>query len=102
MSTIRQFQKSHWDAKLPKPAGIYGIGSVVAAVSSRENGPLVCLLVTIVIAVFGGSEPRLPLVRGWHLEWLWYMSPGVSVHLLINMFYARLTHSLDVVLGGLC
>ncbi|KAJ6043577.1 hypothetical protein N7499_006002 [Penicillium canescens] len=56
---------------------IYGIGSVVAAVSSRENGPLVCLLVTIVIAVFGGSEPRLPTVKGWHMEWLWYMSPGM-------------------------
>lgn len=59
-------------------AGIYGIGSVVAALSSRENGPLACLLVTIVMAVFGGSQPRLPTVREWHMEWLWYMSPGVS------------------------
>ncbi|GIC88963.1 uncharacterized protein Aud_005365 [Aspergillus udagawae] len=56
---------------------IYGIGAIVAAVSSRENGPLVCLLATIVIAVFGGSEPRLPTVKGWRLEWLWYMSPGM-------------------------
>ena len=53
--------------------------------SSRENGPLVCLLVAIVIAVIGGSELRLPTVKGWHMEWLWYMSPGVSFHLLINI-----------------
>jgi hypothetical protein len=101
VSAIRPFHRRHWNTNLPKTTGIYGIGSVVAAVSSRENGPLVCLLVTIVIAVFGGSEPRLPTVKGWHMEWLWYMSPGVGVHLLINM-YAQLTHFLDVVLGGLC
>jgi hypothetical protein len=57
---------------------IYGIGSIVAAVTRRENGPLVCLLATIVSGMFSGYAPRLAKVREWHLVWFWYLCPGVS------------------------
>jgi Ca2+/Na+ antiporter len=57
---------------------IYGIGSIVAAVTKRENSPLVCLLVTIVMGIFAGYAPRLAKVQEWHLAWFWYSSPGVS------------------------
>ncbi|KFZ21953.1 hypothetical protein V502_02901 [Pseudogymnoascus sp. VKM F-4520 (FW-2644)] len=56
---------------------IYGIGSIVAAVTKRENSPLVCLLVTIVMGIFAGYAPRLAKVQEWHLAWFWYSSPGM-------------------------
>lgn len=57
---------------------IYGLGSIVAAVLKRENGPLACLLLTIVIGMFAGYAPRLEKAKGWHLAWFWYICPGVS------------------------
>ncbi|TVY43730.1 ATP-binding cassette sub-family G member [Lachnellula occidentalis] len=55
---------------------IYGVGSIVAAVTKRENGPLVCLLITIVLGTFSGWAPRLAKVQEWNLGWFWYMCPG--------------------------
>lgn len=57
---------------------IYGVGTIVTAVTKRENGPLVCLLITIVMGIFSGYAPRLAKVQEWHLVWFWYLSPGVS------------------------
>lgn len=57
---------------------IYGLGSIVAGLTKRENGPLVCLLLAIIVGMFGGYAPRLGKAKEWHLEWLWYICPGVS------------------------
>jgi ABC-type multidrug transport system permease subunit len=57
---------------------IYGVGSIVAALTKRENGPLLCLLITIVLGMVSGYAPRLAKVQEWHLAWFWYLSPGVS------------------------
>lgn len=59
-------------------AGVSGLGAIMAAVAKRGNGPLGCLLLSIVIAVLSGHAPRLETVKGWHLAWLWYLFPGVS------------------------
>ncbi|KAL5346385.1 hypothetical protein ACLOAV_008655 [Pseudogymnoascus australis] len=55
---------------------IYGLGSIVAALTKRENGPLACLLLAIVIGIFGGYAPRLAKVKEWRLAWFWYVCPG--------------------------
>ena len=57
---------------------VYGLGSIVATVTKRENGPLACLLLTIVIGIFGGYAPRLAKAKEWNLVWFWYLCPGVS------------------------
>lgn len=57
---------------------IYGLGSIVAALTKRENGPLACLLLAIVIGIFGGYAPRLAKAKEWRLAWFWYICPGVS------------------------
>ncbi|KAH8705416.1 putative ABC transporter [Talaromyces proteolyticus] len=56
---------------------VYGLGSIIAAITDHENGPLFCLLLNIVIAIFGGASPRLATVKSWHLEWFWYLCPGL-------------------------
>ncbi|OBT63398.1 hypothetical protein VE03_07124 [Pseudogymnoascus sp. 23342-1-I1] len=55
---------------------IYGLGSIVATLTKRENGPLACLLLTIVIGIFGGYAPRLAKAKEWNLVWFWYLCPG--------------------------
>ncbi|CRG82822.1 ABC transporter G family member 43 [Talaromyces islandicus] len=56
---------------------VYGLGSIIAALTDSENGPLFSLLLNIVVAIFGGASPRLAIVKTWHLEWFWYMCPGL-------------------------
>lgn len=56
---------------------IYGLASIVAMLVKREDGPLIAVLCSLVIGVLGGVAPPLKTVKGWHVEWLWRMSPGV-------------------------
>ncbi|PYH46477.1 putative ABC transporter [Aspergillus saccharolyticus JOP 1030-1] len=55
---------------------MYGLGCIVAAITHREDGPLVCMLSCLVISALGGCAPRLALVKTWNLGWFWYMWPG--------------------------
>ncbi|KAJ5261332.1 hypothetical protein N7478_011927 [Penicillium angulare] len=80
---------------------IYGLGSVAIAISSPANSPLVCLLMAIVIAVLGGSQPRLATVKNWHLEWLWDMSPGLwFTEAVVNEHVKRLEYLYDMKVAG--
>ncbi|KAE8140279.1 hypothetical protein BDV38DRAFT_290517 [Aspergillus pseudotamarii] len=55
---------------------IYGLGFVVSAVTRREDGPLLCMLLSLIISALSGCAPRLSTVRSWHLEWFWYSWPA--------------------------
>ncbi|PYI14690.1 putative ABC transporter [Aspergillus violaceofuscus CBS 115571] len=55
---------------------MYGLGCIVAAITRREDGPLVCMLSCLVISALGGCAPRLALVKTWHLGWFWYLWPA--------------------------
>ncbi|KAJ2989357.1 hypothetical protein NUW58_g3506 [Xylaria curta] len=56
---------------------IYGLASAVSTAVRRENGPLLAMIVSLIIGVFGGYGPPLYNVREWHLEWLWRICPGI-------------------------
>jgi hypothetical protein len=43
----------------------------------REDGPLLAMIVSLIIGVFGGYGPPLYNVKEWHLEWFWRLCPGV-------------------------
>jgi hypothetical protein len=46
-------------------------------IASRENGPLLAMIVSLIIGIFGGYGPSLSTVKSGHLEWLWRICPGV-------------------------
>jgi hypothetical protein len=56
---------------------IYGLASCVGMIVKREDGPLLAVILSLIISVFGGVAPALAKVREWKLEWLWRSSPGV-------------------------
>ena len=58
--------------------GIYGLACAVSVSVSRENGPLLAMIVSLIIGIFGGYGPTLSTVKSWHLEWIWRICPGVS------------------------
>ncbi len=55
----------------------YGLASMVSVFIRRENGPLVAVLASLVISVFGGVAPTLNQAEEWHMAWLWRSSPGL-------------------------
>lgn len=56
---------------------IYGLSSCVSMVTKREDGPLIATMTSLVVAIISGVRPSLRQVRGWHMTWLWRVSPGV-------------------------
>ncbi|KAL4944604.1 hypothetical protein BDV06DRAFT_220118 [Aspergillus oleicola] len=56
--------------------GIYGLGFLVSAVTRREDGPLLCMLLCLIISALSGCAPRLSTVKKWHLAWFWYAWPA--------------------------
>jgi hypothetical protein len=60
-------------------SGIYGLGFIVSALVRREDGPLLCMLMSLITSALSGSAPRLSTVRDWHLVWFWYAWPAVSL-----------------------
>ncbi|KAL2815872.1 hypothetical protein BDW59DRAFT_166606 [Aspergillus cavernicola] len=89
---------------------IYGLGFIVSAVTRREDGPLLCMLLSLIISALSGCAPRLSTVRDWHLTWFWYSWPAVRdlprillLHLQLESTRRRAaTHlpiQLDLVLG---
>ncbi|KAL4899814.1 hypothetical protein BDW74DRAFT_171221 [Aspergillus multicolor] len=55
---------------------IYGLGFIVSALVRRKDGPLVCMLLSLITSALSGSAPRLSTVRDWHLAWFWYAWPA--------------------------
>jgi hypothetical protein len=55
---------------------IYGLACMVSMVVSRQDGPLLAMIVSLIIGIFGGYGPTLATVKSWHLEWIWRMCPG--------------------------
>ncbi|KAJ5216671.1 uncharacterized protein N7469_011536 [Penicillium citrinum] len=55
---------------------IYGLGFIVSALVRREDGPLLCMLLSLITSALSGSAPRLSTVRDWHLAWFWYAWPA--------------------------
>ncbi|KAJ5768880.1 hypothetical protein N7520_003439 [Penicillium odoratum] len=55
---------------------IYGLRFVVSAVIRREDGPLLCMLLGLIISALSGCARRLSTVRNWHLAWFWYSWPA--------------------------
>ncbi len=45
----------------------------------REDGPLLAVIASLIVGVFGGYGPPLYNVKEWHLEWFWRLCPGVSL-----------------------
>lgn len=56
---------------------IYGLASIVSMLVRREDAPLLAVMASLIVAVLSGAAPPLSRVRQWHMQWLWYMSPGV-------------------------
>lgn len=55
---------------------IYGLSSCVSMVTRREDGPLIATMASLVLGIISGVKPTLRKVNGWHMTWLWRMSPG--------------------------
>lgn len=66
----------------------------------REDGPLLAMIVSLIIGIFGGYGPSLSTIKSWHLEWAWRMCPGVSIGQPSTLRLAYIT-CLDLVFGGL-
>ncbi|KAF2648433.1 ABC transporter-like protein [Lophiostoma macrostomum CBS 122681] len=56
---------------------VYGLASCVGMLVKREDGPLLAVILSLIISVFGGVAPPLSKVMEWNMEWLWRSSPGV-------------------------
>lgn len=56
---------------------IYGLSSCVSMVTRREDGPLIATMTSLVVAIVSGVKPSLHTVKGWHMTWLWRVSPGI-------------------------
>ncbi len=55
---------------------IYGLSSCGSMVTRREDGPLIATMTSLVVGIISGVKPSLHTVAGWHMTWLWRMSPG--------------------------
>ncbi|KAI0406240.1 hypothetical protein F4802DRAFT_606249 [Xylaria palmicola] len=76
---------------------IYGLASAVSTAVRREDGPLLAMIVSLIIGVFGGYGPPLYNVREWHLEWLWRLCPGIWLtEAYFDQHLIRLGHLYDL------
>ncbi|KAI3330280.1 hypothetical protein F4824DRAFT_479508 [Ustulina deusta] len=55
---------------------IYGLASVMSMIVKREDAPLFATMISLIVGILSGAAPPLSKVKGWHLEWLWRLSPG--------------------------
>lgn len=55
---------------------IYGLSSCVSMITKREDGPLIATLTSLIVGVLNGMSPKLAMVAGWHMTWLWRTFPG--------------------------
>ncbi|KAH8195391.1 hypothetical protein TruAng_010448 [Truncatella angustata] len=77
--------------------GIYGLASAVSMMVRREDGPLLAMIVSLIIGVFGGYGPPLYNVKEWHLEWFWRLCPGIwFTEAYFDQHLARVVHLYDL------
>lgn len=57
--------------------GICGLASCASVITSRQNGSLMAMIVSLISGGFGGYGPPLFTRKKWHLECLWRLCPGV-------------------------
>jgi len=55
---------------------IYGLASCISMITRREDGPLLAVMLSLIVAVLSGMSPSLTKVKQWHMAWLWRSSPG--------------------------
>lgn len=79
---------------------IYGLAACVSVIARREDGPLLAMIVSLIIGVFGGYGPPLSTIKMWHLEWFWRICPGVMI-LSSPRNEAVLTSRIDLVFRGI-
>jgi ABC-type multidrug transport system ATPase subunit len=83
---------------------IYGLASCVSILVKREDGALLAVMASLLVALMSGVAPPLNKVTTWHLEWLWRMSPGTwfaesyAVQNIVPMGYL---YSLDLAQKGI-
>ncbi|KAH6658467.1 hypothetical protein BKA67DRAFT_558140 [Truncatella angustata] len=76
---------------------IYGLASAVSMMVRREDGPLLAMIVSLIIGVFGGYGPPLYNVKEWHLEWFWRLCPGIwFTEAYFDQHLARVVHLYDL------
>ncbi|KAK4237658.1 hypothetical protein C8A03DRAFT_15822 [Achaetomium macrosporum] len=80
---------------------IYGLASIMSMLVRREDGPLMAMIVSLIIGVFGGYGPPLYLVKQWHLEWLWRLCPGIWLtEAYFDQHLAIMSHLYDLDLAA--
>lgn len=50
--------------------------SAIIVIVKREDAPLFATMISLIVGILSGAAPPLSKVKGWHLEWLWRLSPG--------------------------
>ncbi|KAF3026722.1 hypothetical protein E8E14_014758 [Neopestalotiopsis sp. 37M] len=76
---------------------IYGLAAAVSMVVRREDGPLLAMIVSLIIGVFGGYGPPLYNVKEWHLEWFWRLCPGIwFTEAYFDQHLIKATHLYDL------
>ena len=58
---------------------IYGFSGCISMVTKGEDGLLLTVMGSLIIGILGGVAPPLSKVKHWHRDWLWRMSPAVSL-----------------------
>ncbi|KAI1090440.1 hypothetical protein F5B19DRAFT_322499 [Rostrohypoxylon terebratum] len=66
---------------------IYGLASFVSMVVRREDAPLIATMISLIVGILCGAAPPLSKVIGWHMEWLWRLSPGTW---LAELYFGQL------------
>ncbi|KAJ3579780.1 hypothetical protein NPX13_g785 [Xylaria arbuscula] len=76
---------------------IYGLAAIVSMIVRREDGPLLAMIFSLIIGVFGGYGPPLYNVKEWHLEWFWRLCPGIwFTEAYFDQHLGRVAHLYDL------
>ncbi|KAI1498093.1 hypothetical protein F5X99DRAFT_420821 [Biscogniauxia marginata] len=76
---------------------IHGLALAVSMTVRREDGPLLAMIVSLFINIFGGYGPPLYNVKEWHLEWFWRLCPGIwFTEAYFDQHLARVGHLYDL------
>ena len=82
---------------------IYGLASCVSMVTKREDGPLIATMVSLTVGIISGVKPTLHTVAGWHMTWLWRLSPGTwlcEAYFTENITPFRYLYQIDLAASG--
>ena len=82
---------------------VYGLSSCVSMVTTREDGPLIATMTSLVVGIISGVRPSLHTVGGWHMTWLWRASPGTwlsEAYFTENVTPYRYLYQIDQAAAG--